>query len=107
MRKSAWLRRDASGIDEIHVHEFADTAAFSCEYGDRLDEEDGATDRCKDSDRRLAENGQDESQADNESVTAPSRATRRIYPGKLSGVRSRGDAKASHERYQYVSDVNS
>ena len=60
MRKSAWLRRDASGIDEIHVHEFADTAAFSCEYGDRLDEEDGATDRCKDSDRRLAENGQDE-----------------------------------------------
>ena len=84
MRKSAWLRRDASGIDEIHVHEFADTAAFSCEYGDRLDEEDGATDRCKDSDRRLAENGQDESQADNESVTAPSRATRRIYPGTVS-----------------------
>ena len=80
MRKSAWLRRDASGIDEIHMHEFADNAAFSREYGDCLDEEDGATDRRKDSDRRLAENGQDESQADNESVTAPSRATGRIYP---------------------------
>lgn len=34
MRKSAWLRRDASGIDEIHMHEFADNAAFSREYGD-------------------------------------------------------------------------
>ena len=43
MRKSAWLRRDASGIDEIHMHEFADNAAFSREYGDCLDEEDGAT----------------------------------------------------------------